>query len=99
MAQLLSRAVGFMAAYIPPYEQVIELPLDELGVRILRLVEEQGQGHLMIRNNVGVASSWADYGESAQRPEFLQRPSRPGTGWSMRGSSRAIQATPVAGLT
>jgi uncharacterized protein (TIGR02391 family) len=64
-------AVPFMAKYIPPLEQVLDLPLDELDLRILRLAEEQQQGHLMNRHSIGLSGSWQDYGPDASRPEFL----------------------------
>jgi hypothetical protein len=52
-----------MRKYIPELDDVVEAPRDELALRLLRLIQEQGQGHLMNRNNLGIEGSWAGYGQ------------------------------------
>ena len=63
---------SFLASQLPPPAEILELPEDELGLRLLRLIVDHGQGDLASRNNVGIPSTWDELGEEATTDEFLQ---------------------------
>jgi uncharacterized protein (TIGR02391 family) len=62
---------SFLASQLPPPSEIVELPEDELGLRLLRLIVEHQQGHLASRHSVGLASIWQELGTDATTPQFL----------------------------
>jgi hypothetical protein len=57
--------------YIPPAEEALELPVDELGMRLLRLIHEENQGQLLNRHNAALVGHW-EHHPGGTSPEFLQ---------------------------
>jgi uncharacterized protein (TIGR02391 family) len=60
-------AVSVSENYIPPGDEAVELPVDDLALRLLRLVDDGGQIHLLNRNNATWVGSWENHpgGEGA----------------------------------
>lgn len=63
---------SFIASQLPPPDELVDLPEDELGLRLLRLVVEHGQGHLLNRHNIGLVGTWEGLGPEATTKQFLQ---------------------------
>jgi hypothetical protein len=59
-------------AYIPPPAEAVELPVDDLALRLLRLIVDEGQGHLLTRGNAGIHGTWEQHSEEPVEPGFLQ---------------------------
>jgi uncharacterized protein (TIGR02391 family) len=64
--------LGFVASKLPSANEVVELPADDLGLRLLRLIVEEGQGHLLSRSVVANPSYWADEVGGEISREFLE---------------------------
>jgi hypothetical protein len=65
--------VGFVASQLPPLEDIVDLPSDELGLRLLRLVLEHNQGHLLSRSVVANQSYWSqEIGPEGTSREFIE---------------------------
>ncbi len=56
-------------AYIPPPAEAVQLSVDDLAVRLLGLIHEAGQGHLLTRGNVGVPGNWEHHAPGAATDE------------------------------
>jgi uncharacterized protein (TIGR02391 family) len=66
-------ALPFIASKLPTPEEMVELPPDDLGLRLLRLVIEDGQGHLLSRSMVANPSYWSqELGEAGTSREFME---------------------------
>jgi uncharacterized protein (TIGR02391 family) len=63
---------SFIASKLPSAKDILELPEDEFGMRILRLIVVEDQGHLLNRHNLGIAGTWEELGPEATTPAFLQ---------------------------
>src|SRR3954454_15619009 len=51
--------------YIPPPAAAVDLSVDDLALRLLRLIHDELQGHLNTRSDVGVAGHWAEHASGA----------------------------------
>jgi uncharacterized protein (TIGR02391 family) len=58
--------------YIPRPVDAIELPVDDLALRLLRLIDEQGQGHLLHRGDASLAGHWLDHTGGVSDERFLR---------------------------
>jgi hypothetical protein len=50
--------MSFLAEQLPSASEIIELPVDELALRLLQLMAVHEQGNLLNRNNIGLAGIW-----------------------------------------
>jgi uncharacterized protein (TIGR02391 family) len=59
-------AASVSESYIPPGDEAVELPVDDLALRLLRLIDDGGQNHLLNRHNATWVGSWENHpgGES-----------------------------------
>ena len=63
-----SRAAASVSeSYIPPGDEAVELPVDDLALRLLRLVDDGGQTYLLSRHEATWVGSWENHpgGEGA----------------------------------
>jgi uncharacterized protein (TIGR02391 family) len=60
-------AVSDSESYIPPGDEAVELPVDDLALRLLHLVDDGGQVHLLNRHDATWVGSWENHpgGEGA----------------------------------
>jgi uncharacterized protein (TIGR02391 family) len=60
-------AVSVSESYIPPGDEAVELPVDDLALRLLHLVDDGGQVHLLNRHDATWVGSWENHpgGEGA----------------------------------
>lgn len=66
--EVQSRAADSVSeSYIPPGDEAVELPVDDLALRLLHLVDEGGQTHLLSRHEATWVGSWENHpgGEGA----------------------------------
>ena len=64
--------MGFVASRLPSAEEIVELPTDDLALRLLRLIVNEGQGHLLTRSAVANQSYWADEIPGGVSREFVE---------------------------
>ena len=65
--------MSLVASRLPSPEEISELPPDELGLRLLRIVVDDQQGHLLSRSVVANPSYWADeFGEAGTSDQFIE---------------------------
>ena len=66
--EVQSRAVVSVSeSYIPPGDEAVELPVDDLALQLLHLVDDGGQIHLLNRHDATWVGSWENHpgGEGA----------------------------------
>jgi uncharacterized protein (TIGR02391 family) len=63
--------------FIPPPAEAVDLPVEELGLALLRLIVEGQQGHLLTRGNAGNYGYWEHHSSEAIEPPFLEALSEP----------------------
>jgi len=63
---------SFIGTQLPSPAGILELSEDDLGLRLLRLIVEHKQGHLLNRHDIGLVGTWAELGPEATTDEFLQ---------------------------
>jgi uncharacterized protein (TIGR02391 family) len=66
--EVQSRAAASVSeSYIPPGDEAVELPVDDLALRLLHLVDDGDQVHLLNRHDATWAGSWESHpgGEGA----------------------------------
>jgi uncharacterized protein (TIGR02391 family) len=64
--------MNFARAQLGDDDDVVELPVDELAFRILRLIVEHQQGHLLSRSHATVHGSWSDDAADAPDNTYLR---------------------------
>jgi uncharacterized protein (TIGR02391 family) len=82
----------FVASRLPPPAELAELPEDAVGLMLLRLAHDDGQGHLLTRSAVANASYWGtEFGEAGTEPQFLQAMAE---AWDWLGANGLVALRP-----
>jgi hypothetical protein len=63
--------MNFARTQLGDDDDVVELPVDQLAVRLLRLIVEHQQGHLLSRSHATVPGSWSDDAADASDSMYL----------------------------
>jgi hypothetical protein len=62
----------FLSEQLQTPAEMVELPVDDLGLRLLRLLAIHLQGQLLSRHDIGLAGAWRDHLGEEVTQEFLR---------------------------
>ena len=66
--------MSFLASKLPAPHEIVELPTNDVGLRLLRLIVEDGQGALLSRSVVANPGYWREvFGEAGTSRGFIER--------------------------